>query len=212
MINTLFVQWREMRLLMNFLWYHWSIISTIRYYVNVHQFICHQINKMLVKEWRICLQSHGYYDQSDTSISKIVEVKETNEIAVHDHIKTRWINFYPSDSTGDDFDLHLSCSSLYICMVDWYDEEFNFWPIDTSHLQREKKRLKDEDVRKGFKRFIQTGLVPYYTASSMKKKNKSSPCSYDSVHPLALLHPTSVTTSVNIFIWSQDAHNMLIAG
>ena len=61
-----------------------------------------------------CKLSHGHDDQSDTSISDIVEVKEMDEIVIHDHIKTRWINLYPLYDNEDGSDLQLLCSHLCI--------------------------------------------------------------------------------------------------
>ena len=43
-------------------------------------------------------------------------------------------------------------------------------------------------MKKDFKRFIQTGLILYYMASRMRKKDISGTCPYDSFHPLALLY------------------------
>ena len=40
----------------------------------------------------------------------------------------------------------------------------------------------------GFKIFTQTGLVSYYMASRMRKRNRSAPCPYGNIHPLALPH------------------------
>ena len=39
-------------------------------------------------------------------------IKETDQIAIHDHIKTRWIYYYPPDDTRDDLDSQLLCSHL----------------------------------------------------------------------------------------------------
>ena len=50
----------------------------------------------------------------------------------------------------------------------------------------EEKWLQDKVVKKGFKRFTQTGLASYYMASTMRQKDRSGPCPYDSVHPLVL--------------------------
>ena len=109
-----------------------------------------------------------------------------NDILIYDYIKTRWIDLYPQDDTGDASDLQLLCSSLHIFMIDWCDEEFNFWPTDISLSPAEEKWLKEEFVKKGFKQFTQTVLVPYPMASRMRQKDKSASCLYDSVHPLAL--------------------------
>ena len=83
-----------------------------------------------------------------------------NAIPIHDYIKTRWIALYPQDDIGDYSDLQLLNSSLHICMIDWHDEKFNFWPTDISFSPAEEKWLKDKVVKKGFKTFTQTGLVP----------------------------------------------------
>ena len=73
-------------------------------------------------------------------------------------------------------------------MIDWCNEEYNFWLTDISLSPAEEKWLEEEVLKKGFKRFTQTGLVSYYMASGMRKKDRSGPCPYDRVHPLALLH------------------------
>ena len=90
------------------------------------------------------------------------------------------------DDTGDDSYLQLSYSSLHICLIDGYDKEFNFSPTNISLSQAEEKWLEDEVVKKGFKRFTQAGLIPYYITKRMRKKNRSAPCPYESVDPLAL--------------------------
>ena len=43
-------------------------------------------------------------------------------------------------------------------------------------------------MMKGLKRFTQTGLVPSYMASRMKKKDRQGLCPYESIHSLALLY------------------------
>ena len=55
-------------------------------------------------------------------------------------------------------------------MIDWCDEEYNFWPTDINLSSAEEKWLEEEVVKKGFKRFTQTGLVPYYMALRIRKK------------------------------------------
>ena len=89
-------------------------------------------------------------------------------------------------------------------MVDWCDEEFNFWKTDISLSPGEEKWLEKQVVKKDFKRFTQTSLAPYYMASRMKKKYKIAPCPYDSVYPLALPYAASAPTIVNIYIPNQD--------
>ena len=97
-----------------------------------------------------------------------------NDIPIHDYIKTRWIDIYPQDDTGDDSDLQLLCSSHHIYMIDWCDVEYKFWPTDISLSPAEEKWLEEEVVKKGFKRFTQTGLDPYYMALPIRKKKKWS--------------------------------------
>ena len=75
---------------------------------------------------------------------------------------------------------------VFICMIDWCHEEYNFGPTDISLSPAEEKWLEEEVVKKVFKRFSQTGLVPYYMASKLRKKERSGSCPYDSVHSLAL--------------------------
>ena len=43
-------------------------------------------------------------------------------------------------------------------------------------------------MNKGFKRFTQTGLVPYYMVSRMRKTDRSGPCPYDNIYLIALLY------------------------
>ena len=70
-------------------------------------------------------------------------------------------------------------------MIDWCDEEYNFWPTDINISPAEEKWLEEEVLKKGFKRVTQTGLVPYYMALRIRKE-KSGQCPYDRVHPPAL--------------------------
>ena len=53
-----------------------NFIDTNRHYFAVHTFIDQQITKMSAEKWMICKYNHGYYGQSDTSVSDIVELKE----------------------------------------------------------------------------------------------------------------------------------------
>ena len=53
---------------------------------------------------------------------------------------------------------------------------------------RRHQSFEDEVVKKGFKMFTQTGLVPYYMTSRIKKNDNSAPCSYESLYLLALPH------------------------
>ena len=85
-------------------------------------------------------------------------------ILIHDYIKARFIDLNPQDDTGDDSDLHLLCSSHHISMIDWCDEEYNFFPIDINLSPPNKKLLEVEVVKKDFKRFTQTGFALYYMA------------------------------------------------
>ena len=86
-------------------------------------------------------------------MSDTVVMEKKNEIVVHDKIKKNWIDLYPQDDTGDDSDLQLLCSSLHICMIDWCDEEFNFWPTNISLSPAEEKWLEDEFVKWSFESF-----------------------------------------------------------
>ena len=163
-----------------------QFITKNRSYFNNHTFIDHQINKRSLKDWKLCRHNHGHHGKYDNSISDIVDMMEMNDIPIHYYKKTRGVDLCPQDDTGDDSDLHLLCSSLHICMIDWCDEKFNFWPTNISLSPAEQKLLEDEVVKRGFKRFTQMGLVPYYMALRMRKKYRSAPCPYDSVHSLAL--------------------------
>ena len=75
------------------------------------------------------------------------------DILIQDFGKTRWIDLYPQDDTEDNSDLQLLCSSHHICMIDWCDDEYNFWPTDINLSPAEEKWLEDIVVKKGFKRF-----------------------------------------------------------
>ena len=48
-------------------------------------------------------------------------------------------------------------------MIDWCDEEYEFWSTGINFSSAEEKWLEEEVVKKGFKRLMQTGsLVQYY--------------------------------------------------
>ena len=147
-----------------------QFIGQNRYYFNVHTFIDQQINKRSFEDWKLCRHNHGHHGKDDSLISDIVEIMEMKDILIQDYIKTRWIDLYPQDDTGDDSDLQLLHSSHQICMIDWCDEENNFWPTDINLSPAEEKWLEDEVVKKGFKRFTQTSLVLYYMAFRIRKK------------------------------------------
>ena len=100
----------------------------------------------------------------------------------------------------DDSDLQLLCFSCHICIFDWCDDEYNYWPTDINLLLAEEKWLKEEVVKNGFKRFTQSGLVPYYMASRMRKEERSGPCPYDRFIHLHCHMPTNAPTSVNTCI------------
>ena len=68
-----------------------------------------KFNKISVEDSKLCRHIHGHHGQAATSISVIVQMKVTGEIAVHDHIKTRCIDL---NHTGDDSDLQFLCSSV----------------------------------------------------------------------------------------------------
>ena len=89
-------------------------------------FIGQQINKRSMMDWKLCRQNHRHHGKADSLISHILEMKEMNDIPIHNYIKTRCIYLYPQDDTGDDSDLQLLCSSLHICMIDWCDGESKF--------------------------------------------------------------------------------------
>ena len=114
-------------------------------------------------------------------------MKKFDDIGVNDHIRIKWIDLYPQDDTGDDEGLQLLFPSLHICMVDWFNEEFNFWLTDIRISPVEANYVEDKDVKKGFNMFTQTGLVTYYI-SRMKNQYKSTPCFSDKFHPLALFY------------------------
>ena len=90
-------------------------------------------------------------------------------------------------------------------MIDWCDEEYNYWPTDINLSTTEEKCLEEEVVKKGFKKFTQTGLVPYYMAPRMRKKDSSGPCSYDSVYPLALWYAYEDSNQCE-HIYSESGH------
>ena len=68
-----------------------------KYYFDAHIFIGQQMNEM-------SLETGSFVDKTMSII--IVVKKKKNEI-VDNHIKTRWINLYPQDDTGDDSDLQV---------------------------------------------------------------------------------------------------------
>ena len=103
------------------------LIARNKYYFNVHTIIDQQINKTSLDELRLV----------DTAMY-IMEIKKINDISDQGCIMIRWIDLYPHDSIGDNSDFQLLCSSLHICMVDWCDEEYNFWPTAISLSPGEK--------------------------------------------------------------------------
>ena len=123
-------------------------IARNKYYFDVHTFIDQQINKRSLEDWKLCRHNHGHHDKADSSISETVIRKKKVEIAVHDCIKARWINFYPQDGTGDDSDFQLLYSILCICMIDRCDEQLNFVPTVVSLSPAEEKRLEGQVVKK----------------------------------------------------------------
>ena len=74
-----------------------------------------------LKYWNLCRLNCGHHGKADTSISDIVEMKEMNDIVVHDHIKTRWLDLYPQYDSVDDSGLQHLHSSLHICRIDWFE-------------------------------------------------------------------------------------------
>ena len=159
----------------------YKFIARNRYYFNVHTFIGEQINKRMLEDWKQCRHNHGHHCKVDSLIFNIVEMMELKDILIQDYIKTRWIDLYSQDGTGDDSELQLLCSSHHICMIDWFDEEYNFSPTEISISPAEEKRLEDEVVKKGFKRFTHISLVQYYMASRMRKKERSGLNPYERV-------------------------------
>ena len=91
-----------------------------------------------------------------------MKMMEMKDILIEHYLKTRWIDLYPQDDIGVASDLQLLCSSCHICMIERCDEECTFCPTDINLSPTEKKWLEDEVVKNGFKRFTQTGLIPYY--------------------------------------------------
>ena len=95
-------------------------IARNRYYFDAHTFFGQHMNKMSLEAWKLCRHKHGHHNKADSSIADIVVMKKKDEIIVHDHKKTSWIDLYPQDSNGDDSDLQLSHSSLHICMIELF--------------------------------------------------------------------------------------------
>ena len=79
-----------------------------------------------MKDWKLLKHNHGHHDKADSLIMDIIVMEKKDKVAVHDHIKTRWIDLYAQDDTRDDSDHHILCSSLCICMIDWCKKEYNF--------------------------------------------------------------------------------------
>ena len=92
------------------------------------------------------------------------------DILIHDNIKTSWIDLCPQDETGDDSDLQLLSSSHIICMVDWCEEEYNFWPTDINLSSPKENWLEEEVVKKGLKWFTLNCLVAHNMTSRERKR------------------------------------------
>ena len=78
-----------------------KLIARDRYYFHVHTFIGQQVIKRSLQDLNLFRHNHGHHGKADSSISDIVVMEKKDEIVVHDYIKTRWINHYPEDDTGD---------------------------------------------------------------------------------------------------------------
>ena len=59
---------------------------------------------------------------------------------------------------------------------------------ETTVFPQGKIWLENKVLKKEFKRFTQTGLIPYFMSSTNPKKDKNAPCPFDSVHLLVLIH------------------------
>ena len=110
---------------------------------------------------KYCFNIHTFIDQQINEQSL-----EDWKLSRHNHghhdkaDKSICIHLYPQDDTGNDSDISFSPA--------------------------EEKSLEDDVVKKVFKRLTHTYLVPYYMASTMRKKDSCAPCSYHIVHPLVL--------------------------
>ena len=94
-------------------------------------------------------------------------------------------------------------------MIDWCDEEYIFLPTDINLSSAEEKWLEDEILKKGFKRFTQAGLVPYYMASRMRMRERSGSYPYDRVHPLALQYAYKCSNQCE-HIYSESGSSKLV--
>ena len=80
-------------------------------------------------------------------------------------------------------------SSLYVPVISsvWLiDVTKNIYLVNRHQPFTRIKWLEEKVVKKGFKRFTRTIFVLYYMASRLKKEERSGPCLYDRVYPLAL--------------------------
>ena len=68
------------------------------------------VNKLTTDYWKLCKHNHGHHSKTNSSIFVILEMKKMKEIPIHDYIKTKWIDLFPKDDTGNDSDLQLYVS------------------------------------------------------------------------------------------------------
>ena len=103
---------------------------------------------MSLKAWKLCRHNHKHGSKADSLISDIVVMEKKDEIVVHDHIETKQIDLYLQDDTGDDSDLQLFCSTLHICMIDWYEKNIIFGQ-QTSVFHQQKRNGQKRKLLKG---------------------------------------------------------------
>ena len=77
-----------------------QLIVSYRYVFNIYTFICQQINKLSEEDQKLCRHNNGHHGKGDSLIFEIVEIKEMNDVSIHDCMKMRWIDLYPQEHWG----------------------------------------------------------------------------------------------------------------
>ena len=90
-------------------------------------------------------------------------------------------------------------------MVDWYDEEYHFWPTDMYETLGEEKWLKGSGSKGSLK--LVWFLIKWY--QGLKRKRDTHHGFMKVFINLHFFMPTSSLTNLNVCILNQD---MLIAG
>ena len=127
MINILYVQSIRMKPCMNCpLSLLKQCFFTLLPWIGItSKFIHWLVNKSTIHLWRIkdCADTFMEVMVRQKVIFDIVEMREMDDILVQECMKTRWMDLYPQDDTGNDSDLQLLWSSLHVCMNNWCDDK-----------------------------------------------------------------------------------------